>query len=154
MREDIVLKIKPEFDALLTRGGYVLVDLRFYKNQLGALILEVLSDRSEGGITLDECTSLNRELSAFLEQDSELLNFRYTIDVSSPGLDRPLKTAADFRRALGREMRVFLNEALEGKIEMQGVLESMTDQEIHIQTNQKSIVIPLNKVNRAKQVIL
>jgi ribosome maturation factor RimP len=153
MREDILLKIKPGFEACLGRGGYVLVDLRFYKNQLGALILEVLADRAEGGITLDECTSLNRELSALLEENSAL-DFRYTMDVSSPGLDRPLKTAADFRRAVGRRLRIFFNAAWEGKVETEGVLESVTDQEIRIQTNEKSMAIPLDKVNRAKQVIL
>jgi ribosome maturation factor RimP len=154
MREDILLKVKPEFEANLARSGYILVDLRFYKNQIGALILEILVDRAEGGITLDECTALNRELSAILENDNAPLDFRYTMDVSSPGLDRPLKTAADFRRTQGRDMMVFLNVALEGKVELRGILESVTDEEIHIKTNQKSIAIPLDKVNRAKQVIL
>jgi ribosome maturation factor RimP len=153
MREDILLKIKPKLEACLERGGYVLVDLRFYKNQIGALILEVLADRAQGGITLDECAALNRELSAFLEQDSAPLDFRYTMDVSSPGLDRPLRTAADFRRAVGRELRIFFEVALEGKSEMEGILESVADQEIRIKTSQKSIEIPLDKVNRAKQVI-
>jgi len=152
MREDILLNIKPEFEAHLVRGGYVLVDLRFYKNQLGSLILEVLADRAEGGIRLDECTALNRELSAFLDSNNAV-DFRYTMDVSSPGLDRPLKTAADFRRTVGRPLRIFLNEPWEGRIEMEGSVESVTDQEIHIKTNQRSIVIPLDKVNRAKQVI-
>jgi ribosome maturation factor RimP len=153
MREDILLKIKPEFESILRRGGYVLVDLRFYKNQLGALILEVLVDRAEGGITLDECTALSRELSALLDQDSAL-DFRYAMDVSSPGLDRPLRVAADFRRAMGRRLRVFFAEPVDGRIELEGVLERASEEEIIIKINQESMVIPMHKVNRAKQVIL
>ena len=152
MREDILLKMRPMLESHLERGGYVLVDTRFYKNQLGALILEVLADRAEGGITLDECTALNRQISDILET-SGLLDFRYTLDVSSPGLDRPLMVAADFRRALGCEIRIFLREALEGRIEYCGILESVADEGIYVKTNQKSVMIPIEKVNKAKRVI-
>ncbi len=153
MREDLLLKIKPLFEEHLGRTGYCLVDLRFYKNQLGALILEVLADRTEGGITLDECTVLNRELGGLLEKNG-LEETRYTLDVSSPGLDRPLFVRADFRRVIGREIRVFLKEEVEGKIEHAGALVSAGDDGIELETTQKTIVIPYDKVNRAKQVIL
>ena len=150
-REEIVLKIKPLFSDYLEKGGFVLVDLRFFKAR-GELIFEVLIDRSEGGITLDECTRLNRELGNVLDA-SGYIQESYALDVSSPGLDRPLVTLSDFRRVLGKEVRIFLKEPVEEKIEYQGIIESVGEDKMAVKTETKTIEIPCEKVNRAKQVI-
>lgn len=152
-KEEALLKIKPLLASYLEKAGYVLVDLRFYKNREGALIFELLIDRSEGGITLDECTALNKELGGIMEQ-SAYIQERYTLDVSSPGLDRPLVISSDFRRVIGKELRIFLREPVEERIEYLGVIESVEEGSITVKTQTKTIKIPLEKVNRAKQVIL
>ena len=153
MFEDCLLKLRPLFSAHLERVGFVLVDIRFYRNNEGALILEVLADRAEGGITLDECTRFNAELGDIAEENVSI-STRYTLEVSSPGTDRPLVILPDFRRVIGRKVRVFLKEPYDGKIEHLGNLESAGAGAISIKTENKIIEIPLEKVNRAKQVIL
>lgn len=153
MFNDILLKIKPLIEERLGKNGFVLVDMRFMKNQLHQSVLEVLADRQEGGITLDECTRLNRELGDFLDQTG-LIPTAYTLDVSSPGLDRPLVTPADFCRAKGRQVRMFLKEAVEGKIEYQGIIESVNADSVVIKTTTQTIEIPCGMVNKAKWVIL
>jgi len=152
-QQEILLKIKPLLTPPLEKEGFVLVDLRFYKRQGGESVLEILADRAEGGITLDECSRLNKELGTLLDF-SGLLADPYTLEVSSPGLDRPLFTRADFKRSLGREIRLFLKEVVAEKIEHQGILENAGENSIFLKTIDKTIEIPFEKVNKAKRVIL
>ena len=153
MFEDVLLKLRPFFSAHLERSGFVLVDMRFYRNNEGALILEVLADRAQGGINLTECARFNAELGEIAEENASI-SARYVLEVSSPGIDRPLVTLADFRRVIGREVRVFLKGSFDGKIEYLGSVESVGTDAGSIKTENKIIMIPLEKVNRAKQVIL
>ncbi|MFH0941371.1 MAG: hypothetical protein V1840_05910, partial [Candidatus Omnitrophota bacterium] len=106
-----------------------------------------------GGINLAECARFNAELGAIAE-DNASISARYTLEVSSPGTDRPLVTVADFKRVIGRKVRVFLKEPFDSKIEHLGSVESVGADAISIKTENKTIKIPLEKVNRAKQVIL
>ena len=152
MFEDILLKARPLFSAYLEKVGFILVDLRFYRNSEGSLILEVLSDRVEGGISLGECARLNVELGDIIEKNAPV-PARYSLDVSSPGTDRPLFVSSDFRRVVGRKVRVFLKELYDGKIEHLGSVESVGEDAISLKTETKTIQIPLDKVNRAKQVV-
>lgn len=156
MFRDVLLEIRSLFEKRLQESGFVLVDMRFFKNQAHMTVLEVLADRPDGGITLDECGRLNRELGEMLEQ-SGLLGSSYTLDVSSPGMDRPLSTAADFRRSQGRDVRFFLGEPVEGKIEYCGRIEDVKETSVWVRIKDKKeekiIEIPLQNINKAKQVI-
>ena len=87
------------------------------------------------------------ERSGYLRQS-------YTLGVSSPGLDRPLVTFSDFRRVIGRQVRLFLREPVAEKIEHCGTIESVAGEQIILKTDTNTIGIPLDKVNKAKQVIL
>jgi ribosome maturation factor RimP len=85
--------------------GYELVETE-WKHELGSWVLRVFIDR-EGGISLDDCTRVSRELSTVLDVDPTLEGApAYTLEVSSPGLNRPLKREADFRRFLGKKARI------------------------------------------------
>ena len=76
-------------------------------------VLRVYLDRP-GGITVDECAESSREISALLDAE-ELFQQAYTLEVSSPGLDRPLRTPRDWARRTGEWVRVHLGEPVEGK---------------------------------------
>lgn len=76
-------------------------------------ILRVLVDRPDGGITVDECARVSESLSRQLDL-YDLFAHRYTLEVSSPGLDRPLRTEADFRRFAGRRAEIVMTAAIEG----------------------------------------
>ncbi|MFH1691375.1 MAG: hypothetical protein ABIC68_02210 [Candidatus Omnitrophota bacterium] len=156
-RSEVVLKLKPLFVSFLEQKGFVLVDMRLFKDHHGRLIFEVLADRTEGGITIDECAGLGRDLAEVIEQSGYLTD-DYMLDVSSPGIDRPLVVYSDFLRVKGREVNVFLKEAVSGRVEHRGIVESVDIDKVVIKTMKKkeikTIEIPLNKVNKAKQVIL
>ena len=150
--QDALLKVKAGIAPHLEQAGYVLVDLRLYRNQAGAQVLEVLVDRPDGGITLGECGTLNREIGALLDSGA-VLSSRTLLDVSSPGLDRPLAVRADFRRAKGRRIRVFLSAPVEEKIEVCGICDDAGESALRLVLEEKTVEIPYDKINKAKQVV-
>lgn len=110
--------------------------------------IEVLVDHEEGGITLDECSAINKQLSKYIEEKN-LIAEDYVVEVSSPGLDRPLKTSKDFRRVLGESARFHLSEIIEGKIEHMGVIQEVNDDVIKVETKKNMIQIPIHKIQKA-----
>jgi len=148
---EVLLKVKTLVTPQLERAGYVLVDLRLYRNQAGTRVLEVLADRPDGGITLGECGTLNREIGALLEREGVLMD-RCLLDVSSPGTDRPMTLPADFRRARGRRIRVFLSAPVAERIEYCGILDDVGADAIRLALEDTTIDITYDKINKAKQV--
>jgi ribosome maturation factor RimP len=123
-----------------------------YRYEAGKLVLRILADRPYGGIKLDECARLNYAIGNLLEE-KDVLQERYILEVASPGLDRPLKTVKDFLRCLDREVRFFLNEQINERIEVAGVIKQVSQDAVLIETQQGTLEIPLSKINRAKQII-
>jgi len=116
------------------------------------LFLRILVDRPEGGISLGECAELNRELGALLDEKN-ILEQRYILEVSSPGLDRPLKTANDFRRSLNKKVKFFLSELINAKLEWDGVISKVDEVKVYVDTGRGILEIPLEKINKAKQIL-
>jgi ribosome maturation factor RimP len=115
------------------------------------IYIEVLADRPKGGITIDECTWINKELNKKLEAENIFEN--YYLEVSSPGLDRPLKSRRDFVRVSGRLVRFFLSAPVNGKRELEGTIKDATDEVVIVQKGESEISIPMNLINKAIQVI-
>ena len=99
-------------------GGYELVDLQL-RSEGGRWVLRVLADRP-GHITLDECARLSRELGPHLDV-ADLFPFRYVLEVSSPGIRRPLKKPGDFARFVGERVEVVTIEPVEGRKTFRGI---------------------------------
>ena len=130
---------------------FVLVEL-IYRYQGRDLFLRVLADRPEGGITMGECTLLNRRISELLE-GTDIIQERFVLEVYSPGADRPMKSAEDFARCLKRKAKFSLLQPVEGKIEHTGVIREVNQGSVFIDTGEEKIEIPLSSINRAKQII-
>ncbi|MDO8661970.1 MAG: ribosome maturation factor RimP [Candidatus Omnitrophota bacterium] len=116
------------------------------------LFLRILVDKPEGGISLGECALLNRELGDILDEKN-ILEQRYILEVSSPGLDRPLKTEADFIRFLNKKAKFFLSEVINGKLEWDGVINKVNEGKVYVNTGEVILEIPLGKINKAKLII-
>ena len=101
---------------------------------------------------LAECTRLNQKVTEAIDQQN-LIGQRYLLEVSSPGLDRPLRTPRDFLRVMGRPVKFFLSQPVQGKLEHQGIVKQITDQEVLMETQTTQIAIPLNLINKAQQII-
>jgi ribosome maturation factor RimP len=98
--------------------GYELVDVQLRSEQ-GRLVLRLLVDRP-GGITLQECAGVSREVGPHLEV-ADLIPSRYVLEVSSPGVRRPLRRADDFRRFEGERVVVRTRETIDGRKTFRGL---------------------------------
>ena len=116
------------------------------------LVLRLFVDKPEGGITMDECASLNRSLGQLLDE-KDMIPVRYILEVSSSGLDRPLMSRKDFMRCLNKQAVFFLNEPVNGKLQVQGRITSAGDTSVFIDDSGQVLEIPLTKINKAKLVI-
>ncbi|MDH4227444.1 MAG: ribosome maturation factor RimP [Deltaproteobacteria bacterium] len=103
--------------------GLEVVDVEFVCEH--GWILRVYID-SPKGITVDDCGRLSRELSALLDVE-DCISGRYSLEVSSPGLDRPLKRPKDFVAAVGKKVKVKTKIALEGRKNFKAAIESASD---------------------------
>lgn len=104
---------------VLEQNGFELVDVEYVKEG-GNWYLRAYIDKP-GGITIGDCETVSRYLSDRLDE-KDLIEDAYVLEVSSPGLDRPLKKDKDFTRALGSEIEIRLYRALDGKKEYTGIL--------------------------------
>jgi len=150
-RQEIIAQLQNIIGDYLKIQGLDFVDL-IYRHEGRDLILRVLADRPEGGITVGECSELNNRITSILDE-KDILQTRYILEVASPGLDWPLKTKNDFLRCINRRARFFLNESINGKIELEGLISKVENGSVYIESRSEIIEIPLTKINKAKQVI-
>ena len=137
--------LRPPVEGL----GYELVDVQL-RSELGRLVLRALVDRP-GGITLQECVGLSREIGPHLEV-ADLIPSRYVLEVSSPGIQRPLRRGEDFRRFCGERVVVRTREAIDGRKTFRGVIKSLDEAgRLVVDDRQtgKSHTIPLGTVREA-----
>jgi ribosome maturation factor RimP len=126
--------------------GYELVDVEV-KRERGGHFVRLYVDK-EGGIGLDELQSVSEEVSAILDAEDPI-DGTYTLEVSSPGLDRPLKSEADYRRFVGRLVKLSSYEPLEGRRHWTGRLQSVEGGAVTVTLEkEKGAVarIPLGKI--------
>jgi ribosome maturation factor RimP len=137
-------KIKPVVEG----ENSELVDLEFSGGG-SASVLRVYVDRS-AGITVDQCADLSRKIGDMLDTE-DLIPGRYRLEVSSPGLDRPLISAADFKRKTGERVRVFLKESLDGKTELVGEIKELKEENLILRLESTE---PTKKTDEDKTVPL
>jgi ribosome maturation factor RimP len=147
----VIEQIKKAIFPILEDTGSELVQLDFIRTS-GQVIIRVLVDKSEGGISLDECTRINKRLGDILDEQ-DIIPDRYVLEVSSPGLDRPLKNESDFRRCLNKKVKFFLLEPVNGKLEWDGLIKGVSDGQVNAEVVSGMIQIPLAKINKAKQLV-
>ncbi|MBF0123120.1 MAG: ribosome maturation factor [Candidatus Omnitrophica bacterium] len=147
LKVDVLKYAQPICDAL----GLDIVELGIHPYN-ETLNVQLFVDRPLGGIEIDECTKVNHRLDVVLYEELKLGN-NYTLEVSSPGLDRPLKTFPDFRRVIGRDIHLFLRERVQEKMELEGELKGVREAEVIIETKKGECIIPIALIERGKQVI-
>lgn len=117
----------------------------------GRLMVRLLVDKI-GGVTVHDCTRLNRQIGQALEA-SPAMEEPYVLEVSSPGLDRPLVTPRDFERAIGEPVEIHVREALDGTMQIQGKLLVVQPEAVVVVTSQGPVTVPLAAMARATKAI-
>jgi len=147
IREKMIFLLEP----YLASKGFDLIDVSV-RGTRREYTVEILTDKPNGGITIGECATLNRQIGSFLDQEN-ILDGDYTLDVSSPGIDRPLMSVKDFLRSLGKEVICYLKEPVRGKMEYRGIVQRVQDEHVDIKHADMEVSIPIQSINNAKQVI-
>lgn len=151
-QSDIVTRVTQLAEPLLAQLGLELVDLE-YKREGRSMVLRLFIDR-DGGVTLDDCADVSRELSEILDVE-DVIAAHYTLEVSSPGLNRPLKKEQDYLRYQGRLIRVktfelFSDDAGNPRKTFLGELLGFSDGVIRLRlTEGQTAAIPVAKVAKA-----
>lgn len=144
-------KIKEIIAPVLEEENVELVDL-IVRNESNGHVVRILVD-TEGGIKLGDCVRLNERISLVLD-NANLLTERCMLEVDSPGIDRPFQTKRDYERALGRMVRVTLNEAVLDKKEYIGRLQEVSEDSIKIDVKKRGVLlIPFGNIIRARQEV-
>ncbi len=118
---------------ILEEHGFELVDVEFVKEG-STWYLRAYIDK-EGGIMVDDCETVSRALEAKLDQE-DLIKEAYILEVSSPGLGRPLKKDKDYVRNEGKEIEVRLYKSFEHEKEFRGILKSWSKDSVKIMTEE------------------
>jgi ribosome maturation factor RimP len=148
--------IAPEAEAL----GFELVRVALISSEAGegAPALQVMAeDPATGQLTLDQCGELSRRISEVLdaheERGDELVPGSFHLEVSSPGIDRPLMKPADYARFAGHVAKVELKYAREGRRRYTGTIKALESEAVVLDTEEGSVSLPLAEIERAKLVL-
>lgn len=105
-------------------------------------------------VGIDDCQRVSQDLSAILDVEEDALGFAlpdgYTLEVSSPGLDRPLRHAADYRRFTGRLAKIVVAEAIEGQKHFEGRIQGLEGDTVLLEQGRRTHRVPLALIQRAK----
>ncbi len=141
--------IKALINPIVDDFGLELVDLTLSREQEG-LTLRVVIYREEG-VNIDLCAQVSREISRLLEVEDPIVS-AYKLEVSSPGLTRPLVTSRDFMRNQGRKVKI-KSAGQEGPLTSIGVIEHADDEKVRLTTEGEELVINLADIYKAKLVV-
>ena len=110
--------------------------------------LRVFIDRPEG-ITLDDCSAVSHQLGGVLDVE-RMINKPYTLEVSSPGIDRLLFEISHYRRYIGSRVRVSCHAPIEGKRKFVGKIEAVSSRTVTLKTDTSNVEIPVDGVKQAR----
>lgn len=130
--------------------GYELVGVEYFQRGTSGATLRVYIDR-EGGIGLADCEAVSDQLSSVLDVEDPLQG-HYDLEVSSPGLDRPLVYPEHFQRFAGSRARIRLAEKMDGRRQLEGMLLGFADGAAVLEENDRRWVIPLERIEIARLI--
>lgn len=120
-----------------------------YLSQGRRSLLRIYIDRDPGGVDVDDCERVSRQVSALLDVEDPIAG-EYTLEVSSPGLDRPLFDAAQYALYTGHEVKLVLRMPVDGRRKLKGIIESVGDDTVTIVCDDEALTMPLTQIDRAR----
>lgn len=149
------MNIKPLSELRAFLEGYAspmgieIVDVEFSEKDR---VLTIFIETPEG-VDLDTCEAFHNAIMDPIDEFDPTYDAPYTLNVSSPGLDRPFKTARDYERNLGKEVEVKLYAPLKGKKLLEGILDSFDETTVTIVSGGEQLRLPLNRIAKIHKAI-
>ncbi len=138
--------VTPSIEGL----GFELVRIRLMSGK--RTTLQIMAERPEGGIEVEDCARISRTVSAVLDVEDPIAG-EYALEVSSPGIDRPLTRLKDFERYQGYDVRIEATELIDGRRKFRGILEGVENNEVLITIPEGTIGLDFDLIADAKLVL-
>ena len=142
-------KLHRPIEAAVQGLGYELVGIEYHPQGRRSL-LRVYID-TPAGVNVDDCERASRQISSALDVDDPIPG-QYMLEVSSPGLDRPLFTAEHFQRFSGNRVKLRVSPPLDGRRNFSGVLVGMRDDAVVVVQDDEEVEVPLQHIEQARLV--
>ena len=146
MSREVTNRVTELVEPILSNGAMELVEVEFRREGRGR-ILRLYIDK-EGGVTLDDCFRISQEVGRILDIE-DFISVPYTLEVSSPGLTRPLKTEKDFMKYQNHFIRVKTFEPIEDRRNFKGRLLGLVREEIEMEVDGRVFQIPSSRIAKA-----
>jgi ribosome maturation factor RimP len=148
MRQELIDKIGEVVDRVARAGDIEVCDVEF----LGGgrhRVLRIYIDK-DGGVTHSDCEMVSTQVEAIIDAEDLVPGGEYTLEVSSPGVERKLSRPRDFEKSVGKKVKVVLREAISGGVTWIGTLQSFADNVLTVESaDGKTAQFPLDKVKKA-----
>lgn len=149
MRIKPIEEIKEFLETIASPMGIEIVDVE-WNDKEGALTVFI---ETETGVDLDTCEKFHNAINDPIDGFDPTFDYPYTLNVSSPGLDRPFKTERDFERNLEKEVELKLYAPLKGKKFLEGVLTGFDENSVTVKIGQEELKISRNKIAKINKAI-
>ncbi len=154
IRKRFVTQLKEVAESMCEAQGMELVHIE-YQPEPGGTIIRLYIDR-EGGVKLDDCVFISRQLDNLIETDLMGQDFDnigpFNLEVSSPGPDRPLGKKVDFERFKGQIVRIKTSQPVDGRKSFKGVLQGMSEDMVKLLINDETVAIPFEGIISARLI--
>lgn len=137
-------------EEVVNRYGYLLIDVVFRGDQKNKII-EIFIDHEKDGVTTKACASMSREIGLKIDEE-ELITSKYRLDVSSPGVDRPLKYIQQFTKNIERKFEIE-HSIEDGTEKFEGKLKSIQDDKLTFIKGKEEVLIDFPNIKSAKVLI-
>ncbi len=144
--KEIVDRVCAIVNPVVSDEGMELVEVEYRRESRG-WVLRLYIDKA-GGVTLDDCTRISQEVGRSLDVE-DLISVPYTLEVSSPGLNRPLRKEEDFIRYRNQNIKVKTLNPIENRRQFRGKLLGVLENRIEIEIDERIFQIPLSNVAKA-----
>ncbi len=138
--------LKPVVEGL----GYELWGIE-YRSRGHQSLLRVFIDDTDVGVGVDDCEKVSRQISGVLDVEDPIQS-EYTLEVSSPGMDRPLFRSEQFSAFVGHKVQIRLRMAFEGRRKFQGLLKGVEGQDVIVEVDDHEYLLPFDSIERANIV--
>jgi len=147
MTETVTKQVEAIALPVLHELGLDLVEVQYRREQSG-WVLRLIIDKHDG-VSLDDCVAVSREVGQLLDIE-DFIEQSYSLEVSSPGLERPLKSMGDFQRFVGRKARIKTTAPIDGEHVFIGRIKQSEGEAIVLEIGRKEVSIPFSQVAKAR----
>lgn len=145
----VIKQVADLLEPILGEMGFELVDVE-YLSKHGRWVLKLYVDK-KGGVTIDDCARLSGEVGDLIDI-KDVIKHEYVLEISSPGLNRPLKKERDFIWATGKRVKVRMVEPVKGRRNFTGYLKNFEDGTLYVEAEGSLVALPWIQVDKANLV--